>query len=150
MARPSLKFLNSTIVLPPRTWVYQVASLPAPLPIRIPFALRERGKCGKTDIQKALLVMSDFLDDLLTDNLSLNIRFADILNGRFSSKPMVPYFIFVSARWVADRCFCRVLYLNFRGWRIICTYNFKSGRFPKVGFKNPIGVDRRHNKIRRL
>lgn len=124
IARPKRKFLNSAIVFPPRICVYHVASLPAPLPIRIPFAFRESGKWGNMDIQKARLVMSDLREERLTDNFNLKIRFAEILKGLFSTSPMFPYFIFVAALWVAVRCFCLVLYLNFRGWRINVTKKF--------------------------
>lgn len=121
MARPNLKFLNSTIVLPPLSWVNQVESLPAPLPIRIPFALRERGKWGKIDIQKERRVMSDLREERFTESFKRKIRLAEMRKGLFKSSPMVPKRILVSARWVARLSFCLVLNLNFRGWRIIFT-----------------------------
>jgi len=125
--------------------VYQVASLPAPFPIRIPFAFLDKGKWGNIDTQNARLVISDFLEDFFIESFNLNIRFADIRNGRSSNKPIVPYFILVSARCVAVRCFCRVLYLNFRGCKIKITFK-QLKRVAMILLK----VDHQHSKNQKL
>ena len=50
--------------------MYHVESLPTPLPIRIPLGLRDIGKWGNTEIQKARRVISERRDDLFKKSLS--------------------------------------------------------------------------------
>ena len=80
-ARPGRKFLNSTKLLPPRSWVYHVESLPAPFPILIPLGLRDRGRWGNIATQKDRFVQSDFREDRLRKSFSRKIRFAEIRKG---------------------------------------------------------------------
>ncbi len=70
--------------------MYQVASLPAPLPIRIPLGLRERGRWGNIATQNDRLVQSDLREDLFKKSFNLKILLADIRKGFSNISPKFP------------------------------------------------------------
>ena len=90
-ALPIRKFLNSIRALPAPISVYQVDSFPTPLPIRIPFGLRDKGKCGKTKTQNDLFVMSAFREERFKKSFRRKTRLAVILNGLCRITPHLPY-----------------------------------------------------------
>ena len=99
--------------------MYQWDNFPAPFPIRIPLGLRESGKCGNTETQKARLVTSALREDFFKKSLSLKMRLAEMRNGRIKTTPTVPYDNIIGLGVGAVRPFCRDLYLNFLGCKII-------------------------------
>ena len=113
--------------------MYQVANLPAPLPIRIPFGLRDMGRCGKIETQKARRVTSERLADRFKKSFSRNILLADIRRGRVITKPILPYLRTGDEGIVAERNLWRVLNLNFRGCNIICSTLIKSWAKAQAG-----------------
>jgi NADH:ubiquinone oxidoreductase subunit 4 (subunit M) len=46
--------------------------------------LRERGRCGNAETQKARRVISDFFDDFFKNNLRRNMRLAGILAAGYT------------------------------------------------------------------
>ena len=111
--------------MPLLTLVYQVESLPTPLPIRIPFGFLDMGRCGKIETQKALRVTSERRAERFKKSFIRNIRFADIRRGRVITKPTLPYLREGEDGTVAERTFWRVLNLNFLGWSIIISKPIK-------------------------
>lgn len=90
LARPNRRFLNSTMFLPDRICVNQCESFPTPFPIRTPLGFLETGRCGKTETQKALLVMSVLREDLFKNSFSRKIFFAEMRRGRRRTRAAVP------------------------------------------------------------